>query len=58
MAIFKSKRKKLNDIVKIKLSGKIIYPTASVKYLGVKNYQHLTLVLKLINTNTLQASYK
>ena len=42
MAIFKSKRKKLNDIVKIKLSGKIIYPTASVKYLGVKIDQQLT----------------
>ena len=42
MFIFKSKRKKLNDIVKIKLSGKRIYPTASVKYLGVKIDQHLT----------------
>ena len=42
MAIFKSKRKKLNDIVKIKLTGKIIYPTASAKYLGVKTDQHLT----------------
>ena len=42
MAIFKSKRKKLNDTEKIKLSGKIINPTASVKYLGVKIDQHLT----------------
>ena len=42
MVIFKSKRKKFNDTVKIKLSRKIIYPTASVKYLGVKINQHLT----------------
>ena len=41
MVIFKSKRKKFNDTVKIKLSGKRIYPTASVKYLGVKIDQHL-----------------
>ena len=42
MVIFKSKRKKFNDKVKIKLGGKRIYPTASVKFLGVKNDQHLT----------------
>ena len=42
MVIFKSKRKKFNDTVKIILSGKRIYPTASVKYLGVKIDQHLT----------------
>ena len=36
IVIFKSKRKKFNDIVKIKLSGKRIYPPASVKYPGVK----------------------
>ena len=42
MVIFKSKRKKFNDIIKIKLSGKWIYPTASVKYLGIKIDQHLT----------------
>ena len=34
--------KKFNDIVKRKLSGKIIYPTASLKYLSVKIDQHLT----------------
>ena len=34
-------KKMFNDIVKIKLS-KRIYPTASVKYLGVKIDQHLT----------------
>ena len=38
----KSKRKKFNDTVKIKLSGKKMYSTASVKYLGVKIDQHLT----------------
>ena len=42
MVILKSKRKKFNDIVKIKLSHKRIYPTASVKYLGVKINQYLT----------------
>ena len=42
MVTFKSKRKKFNDAVKIKLSGKKIYPTASVKYLGVKIDQHFT----------------
>ena len=42
MIIFKSKKKNVNDTVKINLSGKRIYPTASVKYLGVKIDQHLT----------------
>ena len=36
MVIFKSKRKKFNVVIKIMLSGKRIYPTASVKYLVVK----------------------
>ena len=60
MVIFKSKRKKFNDIVKIKLNGKRIYPTASVKYLGVKIDQDLTwqhhindLSLKLNRANVL-----
>ena len=42
MVIFKSKRKKFINTVKIKLSGKRIYPTFSVKYLCVKIDQHLT----------------
>ena len=42
MVIFKSKRKKVNDTVKINLSDKRIYPTASIKYLGVKIEQNLT----------------
>ena len=42
MIIFKSKRKKFNDIVKLKLGGKRIFPTASVKYFGVKIVQDLT----------------
>ena len=41
MVIFKSKRKKFNDIVKLKLNGKRIYATASIKNASV---------LKLINT--------
>ena len=36
MVIFKSKQKKFEGDLKIKLSGKILYPTESVKYLGVK----------------------
>ena len=36
------KEKMFNDIVKIKLTGKRIYRTASIKYLGVKIDQNLT----------------
>ena len=36
MEIFKSKQKKFEGDLKIKLSGKRLYPTESVKYLGVK----------------------
>ena len=35
--IFKSKHKKLEGDLKIKLCGKILYLTESVKYLDVKN---------------------
>ena len=60
MVIFKTKRKKFNDTVKIKLSGKRIYPTTNVKCLGVKIDEHLTwqnhindLSVKLNRTNAL-----
>ena len=36
MVIFKSKQKKLEGDLKIKLCGKRLYPTESVQYLGVK----------------------
>ena len=36
MLIFKSKEKKFEGDLKIKLSGKRLYPTKSVKYLSVK----------------------
>ena len=36
MAIFKSKQKKSEVDLKIKLCGKRLYPTESVKHLGVK----------------------
>ena len=36
MVIFKSNQKKFERDLKIKLSGKRVYPTESVKYLGVK----------------------
>ena len=35
MAIFKSKQKKFESDLKIKLCGKRLYTTESVKYLGV-----------------------
>ena len=37
MVIFKSKQKKFEGDLKIKLSGKRLYPTESVKYLGIKS---------------------
>ena len=36
MIIFKSKHKKFEGYLKIKLCGKRLYPTDSVKYLGLK----------------------
>ena len=36
MVILKSKQKKFEGDLKIKLNGKRLYPTESVKYLGVK----------------------
>ena len=36
MVIFESKQKKFEGDLKIKLCGKRLYPTESVKYLGVK----------------------
>ena len=36
MVIFKSKQEKFEGDLKIKLCGKWLYPTESVKYLGVK----------------------
>ena len=36
LVIFKSKRKQFDDEVKLKLSGKRLFPADSVKYLGVK----------------------
>ena len=41
MVILKSKQKKFEGDLKIKLSGKRLYPTESVKYLGVKLMQTL-----------------
>ena len=42
MIIFNSKQKKLEGDLKIKLCGKRLYPTESVKYLGVKIDANLT----------------
>ena len=41
LVIFKSPRKVLLDEIKIKLSGKRLYASNSVKYLGVKNNRFL-----------------
>ena len=60
MVIFKSKQKKFEDDLKIKLSDKRLYPTESVKYLGVKADTNLSwqyhvndLSLKLNRANAL-----
>ena len=42
MVIFKSKQKKLEGDLIIKLCDKRLYPTASVKYLGVKTDTNLS----------------
>ena len=42
MVIFKSKQKKFERDLKIKLCGKRLYPTDSVKYLGVTIDTNLT----------------
>ena len=36
LEVFKSKRKQIDDEIKLKLSRKRLSPTGSVKYLGVK----------------------
>ena len=41
MVIFKSKQTKFEGDLKIKLCGKRLYPTESVKYLGMKTKLHL-----------------
>ena len=60
MVIFKSKQKKFEGDLKIKLCGKRLYPTESVKYLGVKidtkhSWQHQVndLSIKLNRANAL-----
>ena len=42
MVIFRSKQKKFEDDLKIKLCRKGLYPTESVEYLGVKNDTNLS----------------
>ena len=42
MVIFKSEQKKVEGDLKIKLCGKRLYPTESVKYLGVNIDTNLT----------------
>ena len=58
MVIFKSKQNKFEDDLKIKLCGKILYPTESVKCLGVKidtnlnwKYHVTDISIKLNSTN-------
>ena len=60
MVIFKFKQKKFEGDSKIKLCGKSLYPTESVKYLGVKidtnlscQYQVNDLSVKLNRVNAL-----
>ena len=61
MVIFKSKCKNFEGDLKIKLCGKRLYPTESVKYLGVKidtnlswQYHVNDLSIKLNRANTLR----
>ena len=46
--IFKSKQKKLEDDLKIKLCGKRLCPTESVKYLSVEIDTNLTCSIMLM----------
>ena len=48
MVIFKSKQKKFEGDSKIKLCGKSLYPTESVKYLDVKLIQTLVANIRLM----------
>ena len=64
MVIFKSKQKKFEGDFKIKLCGKRLYPTESVKYLGVKidtnlswQYHVNDLSIKLNRANALLSIY-
>ena len=58
MVIFKSKQKKFEGDLKIKLCGKRLYPTESVRYLGIKidtnlswqyHVNHLSIKLNRVN---------
>ena len=42
LALFRSTKKQLDFGLKLKLNGKMLYPTNSVKYFGVKIDDHLT----------------
>ena len=42
LAVFRRQNTKLNNSFKIKLDGKRLFPTSSVKYLGVLLDEHLT----------------
>ena len=59
LVIFKHQRKKLDSPVKIKLICKRLYPSKSVKYLGIKidenlNWkQHIHIAIKLNRANAL-----
>ena len=60
LLIFKSPRKVLLDEIKIKLSGKRLYPSNSIKYLGKKIdgflhcHDHVnSIAVKLIRANAL-----
>ena len=60
LVIFKHQRKKLDSPIKIKLSRKTLYPSMSVKYLGIKIDENLNwkqhihdIVIKLNRANAL-----
>ena len=60
LILFKPKMKKLDFDLKLRLNGKRIYPTKSVKYLGIKIDENLTwidhinhIVIKLNRANAM-----
>ena len=65
MVIFKSKHKKFEGDLKIKFCGKRLYPTESVKWLGVKidtnlrcQYHVNDLSIKLNRANALSSKWE
>ena len=58
LILFKPKMKKLDFDLKLKLNGKRLYPTKSVKYLGIKTSHGLIiLIMPLLSLTGLMLYY-